>query len=73
MFRVIIDNNVIPQAEVPDIINLIQYFKPITRWPEGETIQPQTSVGHLYVFGFAQFTATIQSSAAHIRIPTPPQ
>jgi hypothetical protein len=66
-FRVIIDNAVIPDTEVPAIINLIQYFKPISRWPEGLTLQPTVSAGAVYAFGFAQITVTIRSAAAPIR------
>jgi hypothetical protein len=66
-FRVIIDNTVIPDTEVSAIINLIQYFKPITRWPEGETLVSEPSAGSVFVFGFAEMTVTIQSAAATIR------
>jgi phage tail P2-like protein len=69
-FRVVIDNTVIPDTEVPAIINLIQYFKPITRWPEGETLLSQTSTGSVFVFGYDFMTVTIQSAAAPIRTPT---
>jgi hypothetical protein len=69
-FRVIVDNNVIPTSEVPAIIDLIKYFKPISRWPEGETLQPTASLGSLYVFGWDFLTVTIQSAAATIRTPS---
>jgi hypothetical protein len=70
-FRVIIDNTVIPDTEVPAIINLIQYFKPITRWPEGETLVSEPSTGSVFVFGFAEMFVTIQSAAATIRTGIP--
>jgi len=69
-FRVIVDNNVIPQSEVPAIIDLIKYFKPISRWPEGIALQPTPSTGHVYAFGWDLMTVTIQSAAATIRTPT---
>lgn len=69
-FRVIIDNNVIPSSEVPAIIDLIKYFKPVSRWPEGETLQPTPSTGTIYVFGWDLMTVTILSRAATIRPPT---
>lgn len=69
-FRIIFDDTVIPDTEIPAIVNLIAYFKPISRWPEGETLQARTAIGHVYVFGFAQFTATIKSNHAVIRSPT---
>jgi len=66
-FRVIIDGTVIPQAEVPTIIQLIEAFKPISRWPEGVAVESEPSAGAVYCFGFAMMRVEIQSAAAHIR------
>jgi phage tail P2-like protein len=66
-FRVIIDGTVIPDSEVPTIIELIGFFKPISRWPEGIASQSKASNGSVYVFAFAMMTVRIQSAAAAIR------
>jgi len=69
-FRVIIDGTVIPQAEVPTLIQLIEAFKPISRWPEGIAVQSEPSAGAVYAFAFALMHVNIKSSAAHLRSPT---
>ena len=69
-FRVIIDGTVIPQSEVPMIIDLIAAFKPISRWPEGIAVESEPSAGAVYCFAFALMSVTIQSAAAPIRTPT---
>jgi len=71
-FRVIRDGNVIPDSEVPALIDLISRYKPISRWPEGETITSTSSTGTVYASGFMTMSVNYFSDAPPIRtgIPT---
>jgi len=66
-FRVIVNGDIIPAGEVPALMDLINRYKPISRWPEGEALGSISSVGTVYAFGWALLTVTIQSAAADIR------
>jgi P2-related tail formation protein len=66
-FRVVVNGDVIPDSEVPAVIALIERYKPVSRWPEGETLGSTSSTGNVYVFGYVMMTVNVSSAAADIR------
>jgi hypothetical protein len=71
-FRIIKNGEVVPDTEIPTIIALISRYKPISRWPEGETIASIPSLAQCFVCGYALEIIYMTSTAPIIRIPTPP-
>jgi len=72
LFRVIRDGNIIPDSEVPALLDLIGRYKPISRWPEGETILTTPSTATVYASGFMTESVNYASLAAPIRTPGGP-
>jgi P2-related tail formation protein len=71
-FRVVRNNTIIPDSEVPALLDLISRYKPISRWPEGETLDSTASTGTVYVSGFMTMSVNYASAAAPIRTPGGP-
>jgi phage tail P2-like protein len=71
-FRIIKDGTVVPDTEIPTIIALIARYKPISRWPEGETLASIPSLAQCFVCGYALEIIHNKSSAPPIRTPTIP-
>jgi len=68
-FRVVVDDAIIPNEQIPQLMALIAKYKPISRWPEGETIAPIKSLGEVFVCGYMLETIVMPSAAPKIRPP----
>jgi len=66
-FRVVVNGQIVPDSEVPALIALVERYKPISRWPEGETVGSTASTGNVYALGYVMFTVGVSSDAAVIR------
>lgn len=66
-FRVVVNGQIVPDSEVPALIALVERYKPISRWPEGETVGSTASTGNVYALGYVMLTVGVSSDAAVIR------
>jgi len=69
-FRIIKNGNVVPDTEIPRITALIAAYKPISRWPEGETLASIPSLAQVFVCGYMLETVNMKSDPPPIRTDT---